>query len=113
MTLPTRPNAIFSTLQSTQNFYTKPPLQKELKIPKHSPPNSAGKHLSSFIQLSNNKSLLSNQATPSRTNQCRHFSTDEQRNWIYLQMKISKQVEKCYRVITDFTFLTLKIILDD
>jgi len=37
---------------------------KELKIPKHSPPHSAGKYLSSFIQLSNNKSLLSNQDHP-------------------------------------------------
>jgi len=28
MTLPTRPNAIFSTLQGTQSLYTKPTLQR-------------------------------------------------------------------------------------
>lgn len=45
MTLSTRPFAIFSTLQGTQNPDTKSTLQ-ELKMPMHCPPTPADEYLS-------------------------------------------------------------------
>jgi len=53
MTLPTPPNAIFSTLQGTQTPHTKPQSHscKELKMPMHSPLTPTDVILISIINL--------------------------------------------------------------
>jgi hypothetical protein len=61
MPLPTRPHAIFSTLQGTQKPDTKPTLQR-LKMPTHSPPTPAD--LSKFVRHFSNISLLDTKAHP-------------------------------------------------
>ena len=53
MTLPTRPHAIFSTLQGTQSQSC-----KELKMPNHSPPTPADEYLSSVAIHFSNITLL-------------------------------------------------------
>jgi len=67
MTLPTRPHAIFSTLQGTQNPVTSQPC-KEPKMPRHNPPTQADEYLSSVAKLISNKSYR-HQAHPSSTKQ--------------------------------------------
>ena len=64
MTLPTRPYAIFSTLQGTQNPTHKSQPCKELKMPTHSPPTPADEYLSSLVQHISNITLLSTNAHP-------------------------------------------------
>jgi hypothetical protein len=61
MTSPTRPHAIFSTLQGTQNPDTKPTLQGA-KIQTHNPPNPADEYLSSLVRHIIDKSLLNTKA---------------------------------------------------
>lgn len=79
MILPTRPNAIFSTLQGTQNLDTSQPC-KELKMPTHSPPTPADEYLSSFVQHISDKSLLSTKAHPPPHNWTTSFWTDYEWN---------------------------------
>jgi len=63
MTLPTRPNAIFSTWQGTQNPDTKPTLPRA-KNANAQPKHPADEYLSSFVRLFGNISLLDTKAHP-------------------------------------------------
>ena len=62
MTLPTRPHAIFSTLQGTQNPNTKPTLQRAKNA--NAQPTTPADDLSSFVRHFRNISLLYTKARP-------------------------------------------------
>lgn len=62
MTLPTRPHAIFSTLQGAQNPDTKLTLQRAKNA--YAQPTPADEYLSTFVRHFSNKPLLGNQAHP-------------------------------------------------
>jgi len=65
MTLPTRPNAIFSTLQGTQNLDTKPTLQRA-KNPNAQPTHPSGRN-SYRLQLNTSTNNYTEQPSPPTT----------------------------------------------